>query len=49
MMNHDFNKPPFTMSRAEIQHKQKLPVYILMLVGFFLLALLLYMFAGMRP
>ena len=48
-MMHDFKKPPFSLSRADIQHKEKLHVYILMLVGFFLLALLLYMFAGMKP
>lgn len=48
-MMHDFKKPPYSTSRADIKHKEKLPVYILMLVGFFLVALLLYMFAGMKP
>lgn len=29
--------------------KKRIPVYILMLVGIFLLAILLYMFADMKP
>lgn len=44
-MMHDFNKPPHVASQEEIAHKKKLPVYILIIVGVFLLALLIFMLA----
>lgn len=45
-MMHDFSKPqPHVASREEIAKKRKLPVYILIIVGVFLIALLLYMVA----
>lgn len=48
-MTHDFNKPPHTESAEEVQKKKRIPVYILMLIGIFLIALLFYMFADMQP
>ncbi|HQV25375.1 MAG TPA: hypothetical protein PLR79_00845 [Acinetobacter sp.] len=43
---HDFSKPqPHVASKEEIARKKKLPVYMLLLVGVFLLALLVYMLA----
>lgn len=45
----DFNKvPPSNHENVESPRK-RIPVYILILVGIFLLAILLYMFAGMSP
>lgn len=45
-MMHDFSKPqPHVASREEIAKKRKLPVYILIIVGVFLIALLVYMVA----
>ncbi len=45
-MMHDFSKPqPHVASREEIAKKRKLPVYMLIIVGVFLIALLVYMFA----
>lgn len=48
-MTHDFNKPPHTASSEETTQKKRIPVYILILVGIFFIALLLYMFADMKP
>lgn len=48
-MTHDFNKLPHTESAEEVQKKKRIPVYILMLIGIFLIALLFYMFADMQP
>ena len=43
---HDFNKPhPHVASQEELSKKRKLPVYILIIVGIFLVALLIYMVA----
>ncbi|WP_034602662.1 hypothetical protein [Acinetobacter sp. NIPH 284] len=43
---HDFSKPqPHVASREEIAKKKKLPVYMLIIVGVFLIALLVYMVA----
>jgi flagellar biosynthesis/type III secretory pathway M-ring protein FliF/YscJ len=45
-MMHDFSKPqPHVASREEIAKKRKLPVYMLIIVGVFLIALLVYMVA----
>ena len=45
-MMHDFSKPqPHVASREEIAKKRKLPVYMLIIVGIFLIALLIYMVA----
>lgn len=45
-MMHDFSKPqPHVASREEIAKKRKLPVYMLIIVGIFLIALLVYMVA----
>ena len=45
-MMHDFSKPqPHVASREEIAKKKKLPVYMLIIVGGFLIALLVYMVA----
>lgn len=42
----DFSKPqPHVASREEIAKKRKLPVYMLIIVGIFLIALLVYMVA----
>lgn len=43
---HDFSKPhPHVASKEEIAKKRKLPVYMLIIVGIFLIALLVYMVA----
>jgi hypothetical protein len=45
-MMHDFSKPqPHVASKEEIARKRKLPVYILLIVGIFLIALLVFMIA----
>ncbi|MEB6566188.1 hypothetical protein MXL26_12675 [Acinetobacter towneri] len=48
-MPHDFNKPPHVSSTEEITRKKRIPVFMLMLVGIFLLALLFYMMADRKP
>lgn len=48
-MVHDFTKPPHVEGAEEKQQKRRLPVYILMIVGIFLAALIFYMFADMNP
>lgn len=45
-MRHDFNKPSYVTSSEEISHKNRLPIYMLILVGIFLLSLLIYMLAN---
>lgn len=45
-MMHDFSKPqPHVASKEEITKKRRLPVYILIIVGIFLIALLVFMVA----
>ena len=44
-MPHDFNKPSHVQTPEERQKKKRVPLYILALVGIFLIALLFYMFA----
>ena len=41
-MKHDFTKPAYVMSAKDQHHKQRVPVYILFLIGLFLLALLTF-------
>ena len=48
-MTHDFNKPPHVISATEKTQKKRVPVYILILVGIFLIAVLAYMFADTTP
>lgn len=48
-MTHDFNKPPHVISAEEKTHKKRVPVYILILIGIFFIALLAYMFADRAP
>jgi flagellar basal body-associated protein FliL len=48
-MTHDFNKPPHVTSTEERSQKKRLPVYILVLVGVFFIAVLVYMFADNKP
>ena len=45
-MIHDFKKPPHVTSTEEIQQKKRLPVYMLLLTGLFLLAVIVYMAAN---
>ena len=45
----DFNKVPPSNLEPGGSPRKRIPVYILILVGIFLLAILLYMFAGMSP
>lgn len=45
----DFNKKPPLDHQTAVTQKKRIPVYILILVGIFLLALLFYMFADMNP
>ena len=43
---HDFSKPqPHVARQQEVAKKRKLPIYILVIVGIFLIALLVYMVA----
>ncbi|HCW3810510.1 TPA: hypothetical protein OXK40_000992 [Acinetobacter baumannii] len=42
---HDFSKPPHVTSPEKTAKKRRLPVYILIIVGLFLLALVVYMVA----
>ncbi|WP_336169223.1 hypothetical protein [Acinetobacter sp. 161(2023)] len=46
---HDFSKPPHVTSPEETAKKRRLPVYILVIVGLFLLALIVYMVADHNP
>ena len=41
-MPHDFNKPSHVQTPEERQKKKRVPLYILALVGIFLIALLFY-------
>ena len=45
-MRHDFSKPSHVTSADEITQKNRLPIYMLILVGLFLLSLLIYMLAN---
>lgn len=45
----DFNKKPPLNDQAAITQKKRIPVYILILVGIFLLAVLFYMFSDVNP
>lgn len=42
-MKHDFTKPTYVQSLADVQKKRRLPIYMLILAGLFLLALIIYM------
>ncbi len=42
---HDFSKPSHVTSPEETAKKRRLPVYILIIVGLFLIALIVYMVA----
>ena len=44
-MQHDFNKPSHVTSVEEVNQKKRLPVYMLIHVGLFLLSLFVYMLA----
>lgn len=48
-MTHDFNRPPHVENTEATTQKKRIPVYILGLVGIFLIATLIYMFADMKP
>ncbi|WP_347456580.1 hypothetical protein [Acinetobacter thermotolerans] len=48
-MANDFNKTPPSDYDEDTRQKKRIPVYILILVGIFLLALLFYMFADIKP
>jgi len=42
-MQHDFNKPTHVTSDEELQKKKRLPIYMLILIGLFLVAMLCYL------
>ncbi|WP_326518462.1 hypothetical protein [Acinetobacter sp. CAAS 2-6] len=48
-MKHDFSKPAHVTSAEENMQKKRLPVYMLVAVGLFLVALLIYMFVERNP
>ena len=48
-MSEDFNKSHRTTNAAGNQQKKRLPVYILIIVGVFLAALIFYMTADGKP
>ena len=45
-MRHDFSKPTHLNSSEDIEQKKRVPIYILLLVGMFLVAMLIYMLAN---
>ena len=45
-MQHDCNKPSHVTTPEEVKQKKRLPVYMLILVGLFFVALLVYMLAS---
>ncbi|WP_171263489.1 hypothetical protein [Acinetobacter sp. ANC 4999] len=47
-MQHDFNKPSHVTTPEEVKQKKRLPVYMLILVGLFFIALLVYMLADWK-
>lgn len=44
-MPHDFDKPPHKTNELEKSEKKRIPVFILIIVGIFLAALIFYMLA----
>jgi hypothetical protein len=48
-MQHDFNKPPHTNGPQDTVKKNRLPIYILIAVGIFLAALVVYMIGDRDP
>lgn len=42
-MQHDFSKPSHVTSAEELRKKQRLPIYMLILVGLFLVAMLSFL------
>ncbi len=48
-MAHDFNKEPHKMNEIEKAEKRRIPVFILIIVGIFLAALIFYMLADREP
>ena len=48
-MAHDFNKEPHKMNEIEKAEKKRIPVFILIIVGIFLAALIFYMLADKEP
>lgn len=49
MMPHDFNQEPHKTNELEIAEKKRIPVFILIIVGIFLAALIFYMLADKQP
>ena len=49
MPKDDFNKPPHVVTEKQKTQKKRLPVYMLILTGVFLIALLAYMSAENEP
>ena len=48
-MSQDFNKPHRTTNATGNQQKKRLPIYILIIVGIFLAALIFYMTVDGKP
>lgn len=48
-MQHDFNKPPHVNGPQDTAKKNRLPIYILVIVGIFLAALVIYMIGDRDP
>ena len=42
-MQHDFSKPSHVTSAEELKRKQRLPIYMLILIGLFLVAMLSFL------
>lgn len=42
-MQHDFSKPSHVTSAEELKRKQRLPIYMLILIGMFLVAMLSFL------
>lgn len=48
-MPHDFNKEPHKTNELEKAEKKRIPIFILIIIGIFLAALIFYMLADREP
>lgn len=48
-MSHDFNKEPHKTNEIEKSEKKRIPVFILIIIGIFLAAMIFYMLADRQP
>ena len=48
-MAHDFSKPPLGRTAEGSNHRRRIPVFILIIVGIFLASMIFYMIADRDP